>query len=86
MKQGMLCYKAEFGKKKLHRAQRQGQRKRRRLSFGCTSQIQTKLDEGPENSSVEEEEQGVGSPERILFKTLHVFSNLLPPAPPACVP
>ena len=50
------------------------------------SQIQTKLDEGPENSSVEEEEQGVGSPERILFKTLHIFSNLLPPAPPACVP
>ena len=34
----MLCYKAEFCKKKLHRAQRQGQRKRRRLSFGCTSQ------------------------------------------------
>ena len=50
------------------------------------SQIQTKLDEGPENSSVEEEEQGEGSPERILFKTLHIFSNLLPPAPPACVP
>ena len=30
--------KAEFCKKKLHRAQRQGQRKRRRLSFGCASQ------------------------------------------------
>ena len=53
------------------------------LLWVLSSQIGNKLDEdaqGPEDSRGEEEEDGQGSPERILFKTLDVRSKLLPPA------
>ena len=42
------------------------------------SQVGSKLDEdaqGPEDTRDEEEEQSQGSPQRILFKTLHILSD-----------